>query len=132
MRIPRMTSRKPLIAFVAAIAGLLLAKCALVPDGPGHGEPVSGNARMPGPAQAWPVKRYPGMVARLGPDIFDRATLYVPAIAGQISQKPPCDNVTAVEIERSSRPSAVGYRITCQNGYSDQVFVDFTAPEAAT
>ncbi|HEY0959202.1 MAG TPA: hypothetical protein VGE05_07990 [Novosphingobium sp.] len=128
MRIPGMTSYKPLLALVTAIAGLALAKCAIDKDS----QLAGGNAKISGLEEAWPVRRYPNMVARLGPDIFDRATLYVPTIANQISRKPPCNKVTTVEMERSSRPSAVGYRIYCQNGYSDQVFVDFTAPEATT
>ena len=57
------------------------------------------------------------MVARLGRETFERATLRIPAIARKASKNPNCDRVTYVGIGDSSTKTSVEYFVLCKNGF---------------
>ncbi|MBV1691359.1 hypothetical protein KRR38_27660 [Novosphingobium sp. G106] len=92
---------------------------------------IIANDARPKVESKWPTKTYPVMVQRLGPEIFERATLYVPQVARLVDSKTPCDQVTVVEMENSSRPRSVRYVALCKNGFQSHVEVDFGESRAS-
>src|SRR5688572_29543429 len=87
-----------LLLLAAIFAALGLLQCSQHPAD----QPDGTEGRVSKANQPWPLKEYPKMIARLGRETFERATLRIPAIAQKASKNPDCDRVTYVGIGDSS------------------------------
>ena len=104
-----------LLAAIFAVLGLL--QCSQHPADQPHVGQDGTEGRVSKANQPWPLKEYPRMVARLGRETFERATLRIPAIARKASKNPHCDRVTYVGISNSSTATTLEYFVLCENGF---------------